>query len=164
LPADPTFDATPRLCRDLVGTLYDARLGAQSVRNRVFRTLFQRSRKPQTVLAAEGSEQAWICEMGRRSSDGPLRRFADRVAAAPLSFARGSVVYESPSQGRIEFGWRGPLRHRGERVPMRDFPRYDSPYARAPFPLEEIRVQCGGEWLQLDWAKGERLSSRLLGS
>jgi hypothetical protein len=114
-------------------------------------------------LIAEGSEQAWICEMGRRSLDGPFRRFADRVAAAPLSFDGGSVVYESPSQGRIEFGWRGSLRHRGERVPMRDFRRYDSPYTRAPFPLEEIRVQCGSEWLQHDWASGERLASRLLG-
>jgi hypothetical protein len=114
-------------------------------------------------LIAEGSEQAWICELGRRSADGPFERFADRIAAAPLSFGR-RVVYESPSQGRIELGWRGPLRQRGEVVAMRGFPRYDSPYAKAPFPLERIRVECGSEWLELDWAGAGRLASRLLGS
>jgi hypothetical protein len=114
-------------------------------------------------LIAEGREQAWICEMGRRAVDGPFRGFVDRIAAAPLSFGRRSVVYWSPSRGRIEFGWRGPLRHRGEIVPTREFPRYQSHYARAAFPLERLRAQCGGEWLQLDWAGGERLASRLLG-
>jgi hypothetical protein len=99
---------------------------------------------------------------GPPSVDGPFERFAERIAAAPLSFGR-RVVYESPAQGRIEFGWRGPLRQRGEIVPMRGFPRYDSPYGRAPFPLERIRVECGSEWLELDWAKAERLASRLLG-
>ena len=47
---------------------------------------------------------------------------------------------------------------------LHGFPRYDSPYAKAPFPLERIRVECGSEWLELDWAKAERLASRLLGS
>ena len=102
--------------------------------------------------------------MGRRAVDGPFRQFAARIAAAPLSFGRRSVVYWSPSRGRIEFGWRGPLRHRSKIIPMREFPRYDSPYTRAPFPLERIRVQCGDEWLQLDWMEAERLASRLLGA
>ena len=114
-------------------------------------------------LIAEGSEQVWICEMGRRATDGPFREFVDRIAAAPLSFGRRSVVYGSPSRGRIEFGWRGPLRHRGEIVATSEFPRYQSHYARAPFPLERICVECGGEWLRLDWGEARRLASRLLG-
>ena len=48
-------------------------------------------------------------------------------------------------------------------VPTRGFPRYDSYYAKAPFPLERIRVQCAGEWLRLEWAEAQRLASRLLG-
>jgi hypothetical protein len=115
-------------------------------------------------LIAAGTEQVWICELGRRAVDGAFQRFAERIAAAPCSFGRRRVVYESPSQGRVEFGWRGPLRHRGEVVPMREFPRYDSRYARAPFPMERIRVECGEEWLNLDWAEAERLASRLLGN
>jgi hypothetical protein len=114
-------------------------------------------------LNAEGREQAWICEMGRGAVDGPFQGFADRIASAYLSFGDPGVVYQSPSQGVIEFGWRGPLRHRGEAVPIRDFPRYDSPYARASFPMERIRVQCGSEWLELRWEEAERLASHLLG-
>jgi len=114
-------------------------------------------------LIAEGREQAWICEMGRHEVDGPFQRFVDRIASAHLAFGDPGVVYQSPSQGAIEFGWKGPFRHRGEAVPMRDFPRYDSPYAGASFPLERIRVQCGNEWLELRWDEAERLASRLLG-
>ncbi len=114
-------------------------------------------------LIAAGRKAVWVCELGRRAADGSFREFCDRIAAAPLSFGRKRVVYQSPSQGRIEFGWRGPLRHRGEVVAMRDFPRYESEYANADFPLERLRVQCGGDSLQLDWAGAERVASRLLG-
>lgn len=114
-------------------------------------------------LIAEGARQAWICELGRRDADGLFEEFIDRIAATPLTFDGETVFYQSPSQGALEFGWKGPLRHRGGVVPMRGFPRYESPYASASFPLERLRVECGSEWLVLDWAKAERSSSRLLG-
>jgi hypothetical protein len=116
-------------------------------------------------LIAEGDRHAWICELGRRASDGSFDAFAARVAAAPLRFERRRVVYESPSQGRLEFGWRGPLRRRGEPVPLDDFPRYASPWVRAPFPAgladpaPRIEVRCGDEWLEIDGEKGERRAS-----
>ena len=46
---------------------------------------------------------------------------------------------------------------------MRGFPRYELPYGSASFPLERLRMECGNDWLELDWAKGERSASRLLG-
>jgi hypothetical protein len=115
-------------------------------------------------LIAEGRDNVWICELGRRGEDGGFEEFSDRIAAAPLSFGRRGVVYDSPSQGRIEFAWRGPLKQRGEIVPMRDFARYDSPWVNAPFPPEQIRAECGDDWLQLDWATAGRSASGFMGS
>jgi len=114
-------------------------------------------------LIAEGTRQAWICELGRREADGSFEEFCDRIAATYLSFDGEKAFYQSPSQGALEFGWKGSLRHRGEEVPMRGFPRYALPYGSASFPLERLRMECGSDWLELDWAKPERSASRLLG-
>jgi hypothetical protein len=102
-------------------------------------------------LVAPGRDHVWICELGRRADDGPFAEFAARVAAAPLAFGRRRVRYRSPSQGWIEFGWRGPLRADGTTVPLRGAPRYDTPWGTADFPLEALDLRCAGERLRLDW-------------
>jgi hypothetical protein len=62
------------------------------------------------------------------------------------------VRYRSPSRGWIELGWRGPLRHEGTELPMRDFPRYDTPWGKADFPLETLDLRCASERLHLTWS------------
>jgi hypothetical protein len=61
------------------------------------------------------------------------------------------VRYDSPSQGRLEFGWRGPLRQDGRAVPLHGHPRYDNPYVQAAFPAERVSVRLGDHALELDW-------------
>lgn len=107
-------------------------------------------------LVAEGRRHAWLCELGRRADDGSFSRFAERIASAPLEMHGTRVRYRSPSQGWIELGWRGPLRHEGAAVPMRRSPRYDTPWGGAEFPLESIDLRCAGERLRLAWAEGAR--------
>ena len=111
-------------------------------------------------VCAPGRDNVWICELGRHAKDGSFDRFIARVAAAPLHFGRASLRYESPSQGRIEFGWRGPLRRNGQAVPQRGFPRYEAPWVEAPFPSDAIQVRAGGEQLALDWPSQRREASR----
>lgn len=112
-------------------------------------------------LVAPGRDHAWLCELGRRADDGPFARFAARIAAAPLAMGRRGVRYRSPSRGWLAFGWRGPLRCEGRALPMRDFPRYATPWGGADFPLETLDLRCGEERLRLDWARGQR-EGRLL--
>lgn len=107
-------------------------------------------------LWADGAENTWICELGRRVDDGSFEQFLARVAAAPLEFRDGRGRYPSPSQGLIEFGWRGALRHEGRAVPLRDFPRYETPWGGAAFPMDALELRCGAERLRLDWARGTR--------
>jgi hypothetical protein len=100
-------------------------------------------------IVAPGAENVWLCELGRRAEQGSFERFAEAIAAAPLEYGRRRVRYRSPSRGWIEFGWRGPLRHEGREVPMHGFPRYETPWGSADFPLESLELRCAGHELRL---------------
>jgi len=111
-------------------------------------------------VRAPGRHNIWICELGRRATEGSFEQFVARVAAAPLRFGHASLRYESPSQGPIEFAWRGPLRRDGRVVALRGFPRYEAPWVEAPFPSDAVEVHAGGERLALDWPSHRREASR----
>ncbi|CAG0961239.1 hypothetical protein MYXO_00771 [Myxococcaceae bacterium] len=110
-------------------------------------------------LVAAGRDHVFVCEVGRRASDGSFERFIERIARAELWFGRRSVRYRSPSRGLVEFGWWRPLRHEGRTVPMRGFPRYDTPYGRVEFPAREIAIAHAGHALRLRFDEGLRESS-----
>ena len=114
-------------------------------------------------LIAPGKKNIWICELGRRAKDGEFSRFVERIDAAPIRTDGLSVTYESPSQGRLEFSWQGDLLKNGEPVPMRDYARFDNPYGHAPFPGDDMRLTCNGEWLHLDWSASAREASSFAG-
>lgn len=113
-------------------------------------------------VVVPGPENIWICELGRAAQDGPFSSFIEDITSAELSFEGLSVRYDSPSQGLLEFGWHGPLRRRGEVIPLDGYPRYDNPYVRAEFPSEYIEARCGADWLRLEWNSKTRHFSRLL--
>ena len=107
-------------------------------------------------VVAEGKENIWVCELGRRACDGDFAAFCQRIVAAPLSFGRLRVRYRSPSQGLLEFGWRGPLRREGVPLSLHGYPRYDNPYAQAGFDPAEITIALGQRRLRLVWADARR--------
>ena len=82
---------------------------------------------------------------------------------APIHTDELSMTYESPSQGRLAFSWQGDLLKNGELVPLRDYARFDNPYCQAPFPGEDIRFTCNGEWLHLNWEASVREASSFAG-
>jgi hypothetical protein len=110
-------------------------------------------------LVSPGRDHVWICELGREATDGPFERFVARIASAPLAFERLAVRYESPSQGRLDWSWRGPLLQNGRVVPLRDFPRYDAPWVTAAYPSDAIEVRAGGHELRLGWTAASRVET-----
>jgi hypothetical protein len=113
-------------------------------------------------VLAPGKQNVWICELGRRAVDGPFGDFMRRIVGAALSFGRLQVRYSSPSQGRLEFGWRGPLYQDGKEVPLSSSPRYDNPYAQASFPADQIVIDHDCHHLELDWPTANRRASDLV--
>jgi len=114
-------------------------------------------------ILAPGRTNVWICELGSREESGGFSDFVEAIREAPLRFRGLRVDYASPSQGRLQFGWRGPFRQNGRGVSLRDFPRYDNVTAQAPYPAERVEVRRAEEWLTLDWQSGERRVSRFVG-
>jgi hypothetical protein len=110
-------------------------------------------------VIAPGKRNVWICELGRRAVDGEFEAFVERIIAAELSFGRLRACYHSPSQGQLEFGWRGPLRRNGREVPLHGHPRYDNPYVQVPFPAERVSIRFGDHALELNWQTAERRAS-----
>lgn len=116
----------------------------------------------QRCLIAPGRRNIWICELGRRATDGEFSEFQKRILDAPLHFESLQVSYESPSQGRLEFDWNGPLKKNGQTVPLGDYPRYDNPYTQTAFPADSVTFRHNDHWLELDWTNLRREASEWL--
>ncbi|NIA14252.1 MAG: hypothetical protein GWP08_09225, partial [Nitrospiraceae bacterium] len=113
-------------------------------------------------VIVDGTKNVWICELGREAQDGPFTQFVDRIRGASVSFEELSVTYDSPAQGRLEFGWLGPLRQDAQEIPLDEYPRYKNPYASASFPSDEVTFRCGDHTLRLNWRTLEREASAFL--
>ena len=107
-------------------------------------------------IIVRGHRNTWLCELGRAQTHGDFSSFVDNIRQAKLRFSGSKVLYYSPSQGRLEFGWNSPLLQDGRPVPLDEYPRYQNPYVQAPFPPEEISVSLGEHSLNLNWVNGTR--------
>ncbi len=119
-------------------------------------------------LAAPGSQNVWIVELGSESEWGSFEAFRDAVAdavvetsAAPDQEGDGfpdgfDVVYESPSQGTMRFGWHAPLEVEGEEIPLADYPRFDNPFVSTAFGETRYWVSDGEYHLWLDFSESRR--------
>jgi hypothetical protein len=106
------------------------------------------------------AQNTWICEMGDKPNYGDFQAFIERILQAEVRFyANERVEYNSPSQGKISFGWNSALRQEGRILPQKDYPRYGNPYSQTPFPSEQIAINTEKSSLLLDWQTGERRSS-----
>jgi hypothetical protein len=125
--------------------------------------------KPFDLIADGGADNVWVVEVGREADHGSFQAFRDKIAAAPLtvtprgpSAASGispgfDVVYESPTQGSVSFGWEAPLVHRGAEVPLHGKNRFDNPWSQTPLDPTEIRIEKDGFGVKHDVKAGHRV-------
>jgi len=102
-------------------------------------------------LRAEGTENVWICELGRRETHGSFDEFVEGVNTASVEGDAGAVSYASPSRGTVEFGWDRPFEVDGESIPLDDYPRFDNPYCRAQFDETRYDLWHGNDSYTLDF-------------
>lgn len=114
-------------------------------------------------LIAPGKKNVWICELGSRSANGDFGAFVERIVQAEVRCADLQVTYVSPSQGQLEFGWRGPLRQQQNTIALGRYPRYDNTYVHADFPASGMTFHCNDQSLELDWAGLRREASAYCG-
>jgi len=104
------------------------------------------------LLIADGSRAVWICELGNRRTCGSFEAFADRIADAEAAGDIHHVRYNSPSLGTMEFGWDSPLTVNGEKVCLREYPRFDNPWCHAEFGATRYVIRGATDSLELNVA------------
>lgn len=125
------------------------------------------------LVAPGGAENVWIVECGRAADWGSFEAFRSAILAAPVTVATTpdasvpagvsfDVVYASPSQGELRFGWEGPLVVRGEVVAIADYPRMSNPWVHAERGDPVMRFQRNDAFLELDWQAPSRRAARLV--
>jgi hypothetical protein len=125
--------------------------------------------QPFDLRAPGGPDNVWIVECGRAADWGDFAAFRAAVAAAevtvvprpPLGNALDGfdVTYDSPSQGRLSFGWKAPFVHEGNEIPIRDFPRRDNPWSQTPHAATRHTIEVDGYLVDLDLDAGTRTVS-----
>lgn len=110
-------------------------------------------------VIADGLQNIWICECGRKDDDGSFQSFVERICAASLSYGTDGVEYHSPTQGHLTFGWDKPLTINDNCIEVRKYPRYNNAYMHADFPARSIAVELGEHTLQIDWDSLQREAS-----
>jgi hypothetical protein len=118
---------------------------------------------PFDLVAAGGADNVWIVECASRSTAGSFASFRRLIQACPVQVTtRGpssngispgyDVVYDSPSQGRMTFGWEAPFTVRSRPISLGSFSRYDNPWVRTAFTSQTVDIRRGPYGVTLDFA------------
>lgn len=116
----------------------------------------QRALASQYEIVAPGATNVWVCELGDQERSGDFSAFVQSVGATTISGTWQAMAYDSPSLGRITFGWDEPFVAGGEAIDLHPDRRLDCPYGGSAFGSGRYEVACGDHVLVLDHEAGER--------
>ena len=119
-------------------------------------TLGQKPEDVDREVIADGAENIWICQLGRKADDGMFEQFIESISSAELTFSGLNIEYQSPGNGLIKFGWETGLSVNGNEIQLHDYPRYDNPFVRAGFDPTEIHITTDEHELHLNWETGDQ--------
>lgn len=101
-------------------------------------------------ITADGSQNAWVCQIGRKALDGTFAQFVAKVSAARLSVNGLAVRYDAPGLGELAVSWDGTPTLRG--APHQDggFGRFENNYVTAPLGARRYEIKGAGARLAHD--------------
>ncbi len=105
---------------------------------------------------AQGHANVWAVEMGSRAENGSFEAFINGFAGRRITGDTHSFSYDSPSRGRISFGWNRPLRVEEKEIRIHGYPRYENPFCHTPFDADRIEITAGGHRAVLDFRNAQR--------
>jgi hypothetical protein len=122
--------------------------------------------QPFDLVASGGPDNVWIVEVGDPAHWNSFAAFRASLTDAPLhvtqlprdgdKYGGFDVDYTSPSQGRMTFGWTGPLHVDGRTVALHGDRRFDNRWVRADFGATRYDVSDGVASLHLDFTADRR--------
>ncbi|MFN8643327.1 MAG: hypothetical protein U0802_17320 [Candidatus Binatia bacterium] len=125
--------------------------------------------QPFDLRASGGPDNVWIVECGRAADWGDFAAFRAAVAGARVTVTPRprvgtaldgfDVTYDSPSQGRLDFGWKAPFTRESDAIPIRDFPRRDNPWSQTAYAATRHEIEVEGYRVDIDFDAGTRTIS-----
>jgi hypothetical protein len=106
-------------------------------------------------LRTDVTENTWIVELGSAEEWGGFEGFVAAIGDSALSFEDG-VAYDSPSQGMVQVGWKGPMEVAEQNVDLGPFLRWDNDFCVQEFGSGITVVVDGETRLRLDFDSGVR--------
>jgi hypothetical protein len=107
----------------------------------------------QRELRSYGQRNVWVCQMGRRATDGSFAAFKRKVAALDVEFDDLTVRLHSLRGDEVAFGWTGPLLLNGQEQPITGFKHYESPHCVADLPAAQMDLTFGENVLRLEFTE-----------
>jgi hypothetical protein len=108
-------------------------------------------------LVQKGARTAWVCELGSPATDHSFAAFKNRVIANAFVFdAARRVLSYSTTDRRLALAWGGGFTVNGKAVAT-DYPRFDSPWVKAPRKPDTILIEAGGRKLELSFDPMRRI-------
>ncbi len=103
-------------------------------------------------LRSFGTQNVWLCHMGRAALDGSFKDFQEKVLALDIT-VQGLQVHAPTLRGdTLAFDWEGPLMLNGQEQPITGFKHYENPYCTADFPATHMTIRYDEYVLDLDFS------------
>jgi len=127
--------------------------------------------EPFDLVAPGGADNVWVVEVGDADTWGSFEEFRAAVTSAEVEVttrppnAEGNpggfdVVYQSPAEGEMAFGWEAPLTVDGDEVDLHPDRRIDNPWASVDARATRYEISEGDASLLLDFEEGSRRAER----
>lgn len=107
-------------------------------------------------LLLDGRENTFVVELGRLADSGSFSEFVQAVSSSQVAVNDGVVQYESPSVGRVEVGWTGPMTVEGQPVDIGPYDRWDNAHVQQRRGTPVLDITLDTRTLRYDFAAGTR--------
>jgi hypothetical protein len=106
-------------------------------------------------LRSYGTQNVWLCHMGRAQTDGSFADFCQAVKALDVSLDGLSAACTTLRGETLSLAWEGPFLVNGQEQPLHGFKHYEGPFCVADLDAEQIDVNYAGYTLRLDFGLGD---------
>ena len=107
-------------------------------------------------IRADSPDNIWICEVGSKQEWKDFRRFVKAISSSEIRCDGLSLVYQSPSQGKVQFGWEAPLLINNKVIDLK-YKRFENPYCQNEFLSKQMVIKYDKNSLILDFEKNTRV-------
>lgn len=103
-------------------------------------------------LIQEGKQTFWIIEAGNTREDGSFKSFVDRILGNEITLTVDLQLSYLSGEGDYILTSGGNFYLNGEKVDV-EYDRFDSPYCRAPYKPDSVKIEFNRKSLFLDFHK-----------